>query len=77
MAFSPPAIMIPKRILYGMAIGIAVVGGENAIQRPGVKVGGYARSLHKRSLLLTQFSKTNVLKDQYRQAKTKSKVFSG
>ncbi len=39
MAFSPPAIMIPKRILYWMAIGIAVVGGENAIQRPGAKVG--------------------------------------
>jgi len=35
MAFSPPAMTIPKRILYGITVGIAVVGGENSIQRPG------------------------------------------
>ncbi len=34
MAFSPPAMTIPKRILYGIAVCIAVVGGENSIQRP-------------------------------------------
>ena len=34
MAFSPPALMIPKRILYGIVVCIAVVGGENSIQRP-------------------------------------------
>ncbi len=37
MAFSPPALMIPKRILNGITVGIAVVGGENAIQRPGTE----------------------------------------
>ncbi len=35
MAFSPPAMTIPKWILYRIAVGIAVVGGENSIQRPG------------------------------------------
>jgi hypothetical protein len=29
MAFSPPAMTVTKRILYGIAVGIAVVGGEN------------------------------------------------
>jgi hypothetical protein len=24
----------PKAVLYGIAVGIAVVGGENSIQRP-------------------------------------------
>jgi hypothetical protein len=34
MAFSPPAMAILKRILYEIAVCIAVVGGENSIQRP-------------------------------------------
>ena len=33
LAFSPPARMAPKRNLYGTGVGIAVVGGENSIQR--------------------------------------------
>jgi len=51
MAFSPPVMMISKRILYGIAAGISVVGGENAIQRPEadyskmIERGGRCRSL--------------------------------
>jgi hypothetical protein len=33
MAFSPPAMMIQMRILFSIPVGIAVVGGENSIQR--------------------------------------------
>jgi len=33
MAFSPPASMAPKWNLYGTGVGIAVVGGDNSIQR--------------------------------------------
>jgi hypothetical protein len=29
----------PKAVLYGIAVGIAVVGGENSIQRPGLTAG--------------------------------------
>jgi hypothetical protein len=33
MAFSPPAKEIPWRILFGIVVGIALVGGDNSIQR--------------------------------------------
>ncbi len=38
MAFSPPAMVFPKRNLLGNAVGIALVGGENSIQRPGTEI---------------------------------------
>ena len=50
MAFSPPAMILPTRILHGNVVSIVVVGGENSIQRPGVDC--YSLALVKRHNLV-------------------------